>query len=81
MLITEFPEKLSINSEEFILKNKDPRKGMVFQEKDDHNILTYMYLLISALEQCLLEATTCFLTIGNDPGNTVGIKKTVISSL
>ena len=49
MLVTEFPELVRLDNEDFNLKIKDPRSGMISQELDDHDSLTFT--LKSAVEQ------------------------------
>ena len=52
MLVTEFLELVRIDNEDFNLKVKDSRSGMISQELDDHDSLTFT--LESAVEQSLL---------------------------
>ena len=61
MLITEFPELVRIDNDDFNLKVKDPRSGMTSQKLDDHDSVTFT--LESAVEQSFAVARTCFLTV------------------
>ncbi|CAG2254819.1 unnamed protein product [Mytilus edulis] len=71
-LITDFPDRVSIENEIFDLSVRNPISGMVLQEIDHLDSLTFK--LDSAVEQCFGIAPTCFLTTGNNPGYTIGIK-------
>lgn len=72
LLITDFPDRVSIENEIFDLSARNPISGMVLQEIDHLDSLTLK--LDSAVEQGFGIAPTCFLTTGNNPGYTIGIK-------
>ncbi|CAC5365485.1 unnamed protein product [Mytilus coruscus] len=72
-LISDFPDRVSIENEIFDLLVRNSISGMVLQEFDHLDSLTFK--LDSAVEQCFDMAPTCFLTTGNNLGYTIGIKK------
>lgn len=73
MLITEFPENIFIENESFSITMKDPMSGLVEQESDNSDALTFT--LESALHQSLAHSETSFITLGSNPGSTIGLKK------
>ena len=73
MLVTEFPENVIIDNDQFNLEIQDPKSGMIFQEVDNLDSLTFT--LESAVEHSFSTTNTCFLTFGNSPGYTIGLKK------
>jgi hypothetical protein len=43
MLVTEFPELVRLDNEDFNLKIKAPRSGMISQELDDHDFFQELF--------------------------------------
>ncbi|CAC5418271.1 unnamed protein product [Mytilus coruscus] len=73
MLITEFPENICIESESYAITLKDPMSGLVEQERDNSDALTFT--LESAIHQSVSQSETSFITLGSNPGSTIGLKK------
>ncbi|CAC5396465.1 unnamed protein product [Mytilus coruscus] len=73
LLITDFPDRVSIENEIFDLIVRNSISGMLLQEFDHLDSLTFK--LDSAVEQYFDMAPTCFPTTGNNPGYTIGINK------
>lgn len=73
LLISELPTEISIVNRSFSVTYLEPRSGMVSQKNDDANSLSFT--ITSALRNGLADSNACFLTIGNNPGVTVGIFK------
>jgi hypothetical protein len=73
MLVTELPENVIIDNDHFNLQIQDPKSGMILQEVDNLDSLTFT--LESAVAHSFSTANTCFLTIGDSPGYTIGVKK------
>ena len=73
LMINELPRQVTINGKTNVLSILNPRAGMVSQTTDDPDALAFT--LESATRQCFGESDRCFITIGNSPGSTIGVRK------
>ena len=71
LLITELPKTVVIEERTIKLTLCDPLSGMLSHNSNDAEALTFC--LQSALEKSFQESITCFFTVGNAPGYTIGI--------
>lgn len=72
MFVTELSGTLLIGNTHFEVSMQAPRSGMVTQEDDNKDSQTFS--LESAIQFCFEDSPKCFLTVGNQPGSTIGIK-------
>lgn len=72
MLVNELPSIINVGNTNFKLNPKDPKCGLVSQSTDNMEALSFS--LESAIRDSLEDSTMFFLTLGNSPGSTIGIK-------
>lgn len=73
LMVTELRSSICLEDRTFDLRVFEPRSGMVSHTFDDENALAFC--LSSAFEKCFMESDKAFLTLGNNPGSTLGIKQ------
>ena len=73
LLISELPPDVSVENRSLAVTYLEPRSGLLSQTDDNSDALSFS--IASALERSLFESNSCFVTIGNDPGVTIGIFK------
>ncbi|CAC5365714.1 unnamed protein product [Mytilus coruscus] len=69
MLITEFPENICIENESYAITLKDPMSGLVEQERDNSDALTFTSE--SAIHQSLAQSENSFITLGSNLDSTI----------
>lgn len=73
LLLNEIPNRISLLDNDFSIETKESFNGMLRQSADNTDALTFTHE--SALKKGFSVSNSCFFTIGNDPGYTIGIRK------
>jgi len=74
LLIDELPANLVIDGINYSMKLFPPLAGLLGTHHTDNTSLTFT--IVDALSKSFATSGDCFLTIGNSPGYTSGIRKT-----
>ena len=74
LMTTELPNAVDIEGVLYEVDILEPRSGTLSQTSDHLDSLSFC--ITSALTYSFRDSNTCFLTIGNSPGYTSGIKRT-----
>lgn len=72
MLIQELEGEMQIRGRKLLVSVGNPKCGTIMQTQDNNDALAFT--LETALEHIIEESSTFFLTIGNAPGSTTGVK-------
>lgn len=72
MLIQELEGEMEIRGRKLLVSVGNPKCGTIMQTQDNNDALAFT--LETALEHIKEESSTFFLTIGNAPGSTIGVK-------
>lgn len=73
LMIKDLQRQLKIDGTDHSLSILEPRSGFISYTQDNPESLAFT--LSSALKLSFEESGVCFLTIGNSPGSTVGIRR------